>query len=238
MLHRRIKLGLQLALLLGLAVELYEMQWMNATLVLSILVVTFLPRLLSRGLDFYVPPQLELMAIGFVFASVFLGETRDFYGRFWWWDILLHATSGGLLGALGFLLVYVLNETPRIDLRMRPRFLALFAFCFAVTIGTAWEIFEFGVDRIFGTTMQKPTFGDATGLVDTMEDLIVDTIGASIVVLLGYRSAKRGTGSLTSRVIERFVAANPRLFPELSRRRRTGIGAAIRSRNHRWIDRR
>lgn len=120
MLHRRIKLGLQLALLLGLAVELYEAQWMNATLVLAILIVSFLPRWLARGLELSVPPQMELLAIGFVFASVFLGETRDFYGRFWWWDVLLHATSGGLLGAFGFLLVYVLNETPRIELRMRP----------------------------------------------------------------------------------------------------------------------
>jgi hypothetical protein len=233
MLHHRIKLGLQLALLVGLAIELYEAQWMNAALVLGILVVTFLPRVLARGLELSVPPQLELMAIGFVFASVFLGETRDFYGRFWWWDVLLHATSGGLLGALGFLLVYVLNETPRIELRMRPRFLAFFAFCFAVTIGTAWEIFEFGMDRVFGTTMQKPTLRDPSGLTDTMEDLIVDAIGAGIVVVLGHRSVRRGVDSWTARVIDRFVAANPRLFPERSRRRR--IGAGIRAR--RWLER-
>jgi hypothetical protein len=194
-------------------IELYEAQWMNAALVLFILIVTLLPSFLARGLDLFVPPELELMTIGFVFASVFLGETRDYYGRFWWWDLLLHGTSGGLLGVLGFLLVYVLNATPRIELRMRPRFLALFAFCFAVTTGTAWEIFEFGVDRIFGTTMQKPTYGDASGLMDTMEDLIVDAIGAAIVVLLGYRSARRGADSLVSRWIQRFVAANPKLFP-------------------------
>ncbi len=235
MLHHRIKLGLQLALLLGLAVELYEMQWMNAALVLGILVVTILPRLLARGLELAVPPQMELLAIGFVFASVFLGETRDFYGRFWWWDLLLHATSGGLLGALGFLLVYVLNETPRVELHMRPRFLAFFAFCFAVAIGAAWEIFEFGVDRLFGTTMQKPTASDPSGLTDTMEDLIVDAIGAGAVVVLGYRSAKRGAESWTARVIDRFVAANPRWFPERSRRGRRGIGAAIGAR--RWMER-
>lgn len=234
MIHHRIKLGLQLALLLGLAVELYEMQWMNAALVFGILVVTFLPRLLARGLELAVPPQMELLAIGFVFASVFLGETRDFYGRFWWWDLLLHATSGGLLGALGFLLVYVLNETPRVELHMRPRFLAFFAFCFAVAIGTAWEIFEFGVDRLFETTMQKPTANDPSGLTDTMEDLIVDAIGAGVVVVLGYRSAKRGADSLTARVIDRFVAANPRWFPERSRRGRRGIGAGIGAR--RWME--
>ncbi len=213
MLHRRIKLGLQVILAVGLVVEIYEAQWLNAALVFFIVIVTFLPSFLARGLDLFVPPELELMTIGFVFASVFLGETRDYYGRFWWWDILLHGTSGGLLGVLGFLLVYVLNATPRIELHMRPRFLALFAFCFAVTAGAAWEIFEFGVDQFFGTTMQKPTYGDSSGLVDTMEDLIVNAIGASIVVLLGYRSAKRGADSLVSRSIHRFVVANPRFFP-------------------------
>ena len=34
---------------------------------------------------------------------------------------------------------------------------------------------------------------------------------------------------------DRFVAANPRLFPERSRRRQSGIGAAIRAR--RWMER-
>ena len=226
MLHRRIKIGLQSVLALGLVIEIHEALWMNAALVFFILIVTFLPNMLARGLDLFVPPELELMTIGFVFASVFLGETRDYYGRFWWWDILLHATSGGLLGVLGFLLVYILNATPRVELSMRPRFLAFFAFCFAVTAGTAWEIFEFGTDRAFGTTMQKPTASDSTGLVDTMEDLIVGTIGASIAVAFGYRSVKRGADSLISRVIQRFVEANPRLFPKVSRRRRAQIEAS------------
>ena len=61
--------------------------------------------------------------------------------------------------------------------------------------------------------MQKPTVGDSTGLVDTMEDLLVDSIGAAIVVLVGYRSAKRGPASRVSKTIHRFVVANPRFFP-------------------------
>ena len=48
-----------------------------------------------------IPAEFELLAILFVFASLFLGEFRSFYERFWWWDVLLHATSGLLLGACG-----------------------------------------------------------------------------------------------------------------------------------------
>jgi len=60
---------------------------------------------------------------------------RVFSIRFWWWDIALHATSGLLLGILGFLLVYALNENERVAVHMQPRFAALFAFSFAVAAG-------------------------------------------------------------------------------------------------------
>lgn len=53
-----------------------------------------------RGLDIRIPPELELLTIAFIFGSIFLGETHEYYFRFWWWDILLHATSGGLLERL------------------------------------------------------------------------------------------------------------------------------------------
>ncbi len=68
--------------------------------------------------------------------------------------------QGVLLGILGFLLVYVLNQNPRIDLHMHPGFVALFAFCLAVTVVALWEIFEFAMDQLFRMNMRKPMFGD------------------------------------------------------------------------------
>src|SRR5690606_30887329 len=93
---------------------------------------------------------------------------------------VLHGASGFLLGILGFLLVYVLNEKEEIGLDMKPGFVALFAFVFAVALGALWEIFEFAMDSAFGLNMQK------SGLVDTMWDLIVDTAGALVMAVLGY----------------------------------------------------
>lgn len=214
MLHQRVMIGFRAILGLGLVLEVYEAQWMNAALALGILVLTLLPSVLARDLDLFIPPELEILAIGFVFAAVFLGETHDYYGRFWWWDILLHATSGGLLGVFGFLLVFVLSANPRIDLHMRPGFVALFAFCFSVAVGTIWEIFEFAMDEIVGTTMQKPMFDDPSGLTDTMWDLIVDVAGAFLVAVLGYRSMSREGDSFVQRWIQSFVDRNPRLFPD------------------------
>jgi len=209
---KRLAIALQTIILVGLGFSVYEQQWLNTVVIVSILLLTILPALLSRRLAIFIPPEFELATIAFIFAALFLGETRNYYDRYWWWDIALHATSGGLLGILGLLLVYILNETPRVDLHMRPGFVAFFAFCFSVTVGALWEIFEFAMDGFIGTNMQKPMFDDPSGLTDTMWDLIVDTLGALVVATLGYVYMKRGSKSVIARWIQRFIDGNPRLF--------------------------
>ncbi|MCC6660325.1 MAG: hypothetical protein IT437_05515 [Phycisphaerales bacterium] len=199
-------------MLLGLGLSVYERQWQNTATIGGILLLCALPMLVLRRLEVFIPPEFELLAIGFTFAALFLGEMTDFYGRFWWWDIALHTTSGVLLGILGFLLVHVLNAAPRLDLHMRPGFVAFFAFCFALAVGALWEIFEFAMDQLAGMNMQKAFLDDPSGLTDTMWDLIVDALGAAAIALLGYHYTKRGTQSFVERWIHRFIAANPRLF--------------------------
>jgi hypothetical protein len=75
-----------------------------------------------------------------------------------------------------------------------------------------WEIFEFATDHFLGTTMQKPMFGDSSGLTDTMWDLIVDMLGALTISLLGWWYMHRGEKSFISLWIEKFFAQNPRIF--------------------------
>ena len=91
-------------------------------------------------------------------------------------------------------------------------FVAFFAFCFALAVGAMWEVFEFAMDELAGTNIQTPFLGDASGLTDTMWDLIVDALGALTIALAGYVYMKRGMTSFIERWIQRFVAGNPRLF--------------------------
>jgi uncharacterized membrane protein YjdF len=197
---------------LDLVFILLEGQWLNAFLVTLIMAVILAPVVFRERLPVNVPAELQILALMFTFAALFLGEVRSYYERIWWWDIALHASSGLMLGILGFLLVYVLNESRNIDLHMRPRFVALFAFLFAVSVGTLWEIFEFSMDRIFGTRMQKPMLGDESGLTDTMWDLIVDTLGALLISIFGWWYMRRGARSFIEVWIQKFIARNPALF--------------------------
>ena len=204
--HERLAAILQLILAVGLVLSIYEQQWLNVLTITGILLLTLLPTLLGKRFNFFIPPEFELLAIIFIFAALFLGEVRNYYERFWWWDAALHTTSGGLLGILGVLLVYILNKQPRIDIHMTPAFISIFAFMFAVAMGALWEIFEFAMDSFFGMNMQK------SGLVDTMWDLIVDAAGALFVAIAGYIVMKTRSESFVRRWIESFVAGNPHLF--------------------------
>lgn len=129
---------------------------------------------------------------------------RQLYHRLWWWDILLHSVSAPVLGLIGFLLVYTFHQTRRVVLS--PLYFALTAFGFAVTLGTLWEIFEFGMDWGFGFTMQK------SGLVDTITDLLVNVAGAALAAWMGYGYVKGGDSPVANRLFCRLVGNNPRLF--------------------------
>lgn len=210
--HRWVLIVLQVVMALELVVLLHEEHWINAFLVIAIMAVTLSPAVLGRRFGVHIPPEFQLLAVVFVFASLFLGEIRSYYARIWWWDIALHTSSGLLMGILGFLLVYVLNENEDVDIHMRPQFVALFAFAFAVTVGTLWEIFEFAMDQVVGANMQKPMFGDPSGLTDTMWDMIVNALGALAISAFGWWYTKRDERSFIEVSIGRFVERNPRLF--------------------------
>jgi len=181
-------------------------RWLNAALLLGILLLTFLPAIVRRNYRVFLPVEFDLITIIFVFLAVFLGEWHSYYARFWWWDIVLHSSSGFLIGIGGLLLMYILTEEKKAHLKMKPGFIALFGFVFALAFGAFWEIFEFTMDGLLGFNMQK------NGLVDTMWDLIVDALGALTIALLGYFYLRKGNLLLFDRMIHRFVDGNPKLF--------------------------
>lgn len=210
-LSRRVQLALVTGLQIVMAVELTLLvsagQWLHAFLVAGVIAATLAP----AALKIDVPAEIQIAVVVFVFATLFLGEVRNYYERFWWWDLALHGTAGLLLGIFGFLIVYMLNRSEAVDLHMRPAFLALFAFFFAVGIGALWEVFEFTMDQVFGLNMQKPMLGDPSGLTDTMWDIIVDTLGAGAVALVGWYQLSRPK-SRSDNWLRRFIARHPRFF--------------------------
>lgn len=183
--------------------------WLTAAVTTGILLLALAPSVLGARFNVSIPPEFELLAVLFIFSSLFLGEVHSYYEKFWWWDVVLHLGSGLLFGILGFLLVYSINQRQLGDDGLRPAFVAIFAFAFAVALGALWEIFEFAMDQLFGLNMQK------SGLVDTMWDLIIDTAGALVMSVLGWGYLQtREVDSFLERWIERYLAENPPPNPD------------------------
>ncbi len=160
-------------------------------LIIITFILTYFPSILSKKFGVYLPKRLQLIITLFIFAAQILGEIGDFYEKISWWDTMLHTISGIVLGLVGFLFVYLLNEKGNINVNLSSKFVIIFAFCFALTMGVFWEFFEFGADRLFGYNMQKFRMPGQDGLVDTMNDLIVDAIGAIVACIGGYIYIKR-----------------------------------------------
>ena len=170
--------------------------------------ITFIPGLLDRFYGIKIPADLAVMTILFIYGTLFFGEVRGFYARFWWWGTFLNMVSAIALGLVGLTILYALYKDKKI--RVSPGVVAIFAFSFAVAIGSLWEVFEFAIDQLFGFSLQGPS------LKGTMEDLMANVIGAFLVSLGGYFYIKHGKINIIGRMIDKFVEKNPRLFQSKS----------------------
>ncbi len=178
-------------LLVAIAESIYTKKYQNTFIGVISIIMTFYPSILKKKLRVYLPSSLQIIITLFIFAAEFLGEFYEFYYKIPWWDNMLHCISGSVLGIVGFMFVYFLNKTHIKRTKLSPFFIALFAFCFSITIGVFWEFFEFSVDRLLGFNMQKFRMPGEDGLVDTMIDLFVDALGAFVVSAIGYVYMKR-----------------------------------------------
>ena len=202
-----------------------SIEWEGIFSLTFALILFMLPSIFSRRTKIKIPATFQLTFSLFIFASLYLGEVHDFYYRFRWWDSMLHSVSAVLLGYFGFLLIFTLNKDKNMHLKLSPFFIALFTFCFAMTMGILWEIFEFIIDGLFGANMQKAryleelygVFDTRFGVLDTMKDLIVDAIGALFVAINSYFFCKKRMVKETAfwRLKDQFIEENPALFKRM-----------------------
>lgn len=174
-----------LSLAYAMAFSIYQKNYITLFTSALTLILILLP-IFIRRLKIFLPTEIELIAILFIYATLFLGEVHSFYTLFWWWDIILHGLSAIVFGFIGFTILYFMVD--RHELNAKPWAIAIFSFSFAIAIGVLWEIFEFSLDSLLGFNTQK------SGLLDTMGDLIVDSLGAllsSAIAFFYLRSKKK-----------------------------------------------
>lgn len=166
---------------------------------LAMLLVLKLPSFLRMRFKVEVPASLSIVIVLFCFCALVLGDGLDFYGKFPWWDSVLHGFSGVLLSMIALWLIHIIMADNDKSIYFNKYFLALFLVMFSLGMGACWEIIEYTYDSVSGTNTQQfmasttgslitaediPLCGHAA-LRDTMTDLILDLVGSLLVAIFG-----------------------------------------------------
>ncbi|MGL4948842.1 MAG: hypothetical protein ACRC5M_00525 [Anaeroplasmataceae bacterium] len=154
---------------------------------------TFTPQFLAKFFKVSIPHAFEFFFLAFCTAALILGEAAEFYIKYSWWDDILHVISGSFIACIGFMIINIFNESKEVPVKLGPFFIVLFVFTLSVASAGIWEIFEFFIDNIFGSNMQRfednltgEGFVGKLALADTMGDMIQGTLGAIFVCVIGY----------------------------------------------------
>lgn len=148
---------LRILVIAVLCVQIHYNNWESSFLSILTLLLLFIPSFVQVTFRIELPTVLEIVILLFIFAAQILGEIGGFYVIFPFWDTILHTLNGFLAAAIGFSLVDILNKSEKLIFQLSPFFAVMVAFCFSMTIGAMWEIFEFLMDQIAGFDMQKDT---------------------------------------------------------------------------------
>lgn len=183
-----------------------------------------IPLLLERKFKIFIPSYISIVLYFMLFFHFVLGEVYRAYDHLILFDKILHTTSGVIIAFVSFSIVSILNNMQKTKIKLSPFFIVLFTFCFTMTSEYLWEIFEYLMDTIFSSNMQrwqdglilaegaeipKATasgmfvFSDprGSGLIDTMADMMVNILGALAVCIYAYVGMKLKPNWFTSRTI-------------------------------------
>lgn len=164
-----------------------------------ILVLLALPSLLKRWFGLHIPLEITLPFSLFAFTAMVLGDGLNFYGRFPWWDTVLHTLSGFVLALVGIWLLSAMfgNNQAVNDNRL---FVAIFILVFVLACGVVWEVCEYSYDEFGGTNTQQYMATTEASIVegsdiplcghdalrDTMHDTILNLVGGMLAAMCVY----------------------------------------------------
>ena len=146
---------LRLIVIAVLLLSLFDRRFENVFVCSLTLILFLVPAFFQKNFGIELTTTLEIIIMLFIFAAEILGEIGAYYVKVPLWDTMLHTVNGFLCAAIGFSLVDLLNRNNRFKFHLSPLYLSIVAFCFSMTIGVLWEMFEFSADMLFATDMQK-----------------------------------------------------------------------------------
>ena len=150
---------------------------------LSILLVFLIPRIITKLFKLKFTDLMEFIYIIFIVLAQFVGCVINIFNTVWWYDLFTHFISGVLTGVLALV---ILNWFKMYDSKKKV-FDFLFLMFFSITIAALWEYCEFAAFVLIKLDVQHTL---TTGVFDTMEDMLIATLGSLIVGVLCFSNNK------------------------------------------------
>ena len=176
-------------------------RWADVLVAFLCFASTLLPVSMPMLARVTLPRRAVDAVVLFLFATLGLGEILDFYWFFRPWDWLMHSAAGFGVTLAGAVLVLAAVQSRTVA----PMGGAALAAAFSVAFGTGWEILEFTLDALLGLDTQK-------GFLNTMLDLVANTVGAAAGAMCLRRWWAGRPESGPTRVLGDFIRAHPHLF--------------------------
>lgn len=209
---------IRISLIIAMIISTYHKDWLALFLTLVSYALTYFYLIFSKY-HVNIPKEFQIIIILSIYTSLFLWEANLFYEKYFWWDDLHHLFLWLASGFTGFLILYIFYKSW--NFKAPILIISIFSFCFALALWALWEIFEFGLDSFFWVNWQKSRnlceislqCDSRLWVIDTMNDLIIDSIWAFFTSAVWYVFLKKWESfSWFDKLIEKFEAINKNLF--------------------------
>lgn len=152
----------------------------------------------------YIPSGVQSALMFGIWCGSFGGKFLNLYYDFRWWDVFLHFIGGAACVFFGYEIVCAILRARKMN---APKTLILLASVgFSFLAATCWELFEFSFDQIAGMmggypgdaqhwslelalgtpkelTLFDPIVAERWPLMDTMADIVLNSIGAALAYI-------------------------------------------------------
>lgn len=159
----------------------------------------------EKSLLHYMPSATQSITIVGIFCASFGGKFLNFYYDIRWWDSALHFLGGGIAVFIGYEFICALIKRDKKNVMLPLVLFAAFGFSFVAA--NLWELFEFSFDQVAGIisgypgdaqhwslelalgtakelTLFDPIVAERWPLMDTMADMVLNTVGAVICYII------------------------------------------------------
>lgn len=199
--YNRIILTVHFLFSAGLSVyRISDRQFYLALLASSSFLLLLVPHIFFKLLGYRPIPHILTISYLYCILSFTIGMALQAYHLIPLYDKAVHTVSGYFFAFLG-LICYSLAKPDREILPGEFRVAALFTFSFSMMIAAVWEIYEYLISLC---STLDPQNVRATGIHDTMQDIIVCLLGALLFLIPEYLYYKKGKKYLFMSCYEAF----------------------------------